>query len=311
MKFTDLLTISMPVYERKDFFLEAIESAINQTVKCDIIVFDNCSSHNYFERICKEKGVTYYRNETNIGMAANFARGFEVAKTKFVMNLQDDDILSPNYVESFLDAYQKHPDIDIYFSNFILNTPDGRIPHKHTLPFGYMKDGEKVLEYGIKYKLGFPYMASVIKRSKVNGFSTDFHGSYDWLWVYSNADNFVFYGDSRELYDYRFHDKQDTRSNAINYRLTIPYIYDEVLKHKAPNLALKKKASRNAFWELVRLRAFASKKTVNDFIKTETIYSTYLVNKLGKNKLLYFTFLLPRNVVNLLFRFSRKVGLIQ
>ena len=45
MNYTDLLTIAMPVYERKDFFVEALESAIKQTIKCKIIVIDNCSSH--------------------------------------------------------------------------------------------------------------------------------------------------------------------------------------------------------------------------------------------------------------------------
>ena len=47
--FTGLVTIAMPVYERKDFFREALDSALNQPVKCKVIVVDNCSSHDYFE----------------------------------------------------------------------------------------------------------------------------------------------------------------------------------------------------------------------------------------------------------------------
>ena len=83
MRFTDLLTISMPVYERKDFFRMALESALNQTVKCKVIVVDNCSSHDYFEKVCREKNVPYYRNDYNLGMARNFARVFELADSKF------------------------------------------------------------------------------------------------------------------------------------------------------------------------------------------------------------------------------------
>ena len=44
MSFTNLLTIALPCYERKEFFLEALDSALNQTVKCNIIVVDNCCS---------------------------------------------------------------------------------------------------------------------------------------------------------------------------------------------------------------------------------------------------------------------------
>ena len=114
MGFTDLLTISMPVYERRDFFEQALNSALNQTVKCRVIVVDNCSSHDFFKTVCKEKGVEYFRNSENIGMARNFARGFELSESKFVMNLQDDDQLAPDYVESFLKAYEEHPDIDVF-----------------------------------------------------------------------------------------------------------------------------------------------------------------------------------------------------
>ena len=118
---TDLLTIAMPVYERKEYFLEALDSAMNQTVKCEIIVVDNCSSHNYFEKICKEKGIRYYRNDENIGMAGNFSKCIKLSETEYVTTLQDDDKLSPIYVESFLQAKKLHPDLDIYFSNFVRN----------------------------------------------------------------------------------------------------------------------------------------------------------------------------------------------
>ena len=108
MKFTDLLTIAIPVYERKDFFLEALNSAINQTVKCNIIVIDNCSSHDYFKKICLEKKITYYRNDRNIGQDPNLNKCYKLPETEFVTLLWDDDILEPTYVSSFLDAWNKH-----------------------------------------------------------------------------------------------------------------------------------------------------------------------------------------------------------
>jgi len=311
MNHTDLLTISMPVYERKDFFRDALESALNQTVKCKVIVIDNCSSHDYFRQVCKEKGVTYYRNERNIGLAPNFAKGFELAKTKYVMNLQDDDLLAPEYVEAFVDAVEKYPDLDIFFTDFERLTPQGRLPHHHTLPFGYMDNGDTVIEYGIRYKLGFPYISSAIKRTKVDGFDEyDGGGSYDWAWLYSNADQFSFYGDSRKLYLFRDHEMQDTKRNLVRYVLTIPYIYEEILKKKVSDPKLKKMAEKAALDELVRLKAIANKKMIREFLRTDSVFSDYLREKLERDRLVNLLFCLPSLGVKFVYKSWRKLAAI-
>ncbi len=312
MNFTDLLTIAMPVFERKEFFLDALESALNQTVKCEVIVIDNCSSHNYFEKVCKEKKVTYYRNKSNIGMARNFAKGFELSNTPFVMNLQDDDQLAPNYVEAFQAAVEKHPDIDIFFTDFIRLTNQGKLPHKHTLPFGYMEKGDKIIEYGIKYRLGFPYMASAIKRTKVSGFECAYEGggSFDWVWIYSEADQFSFYGDSRLLYTFREHAMQDTKRNILHYRLTIPYIYDKVLKEKVSDPQLKKAAEKAAFDELLHLKTLANSQVIQEFLEKDTIFSNYLREKLENDKRISFLFRLPTPGVNFVYKVMRKLAIL-
>ncbi len=312
MNFTDLLTIAMPVFERKEFFLDALESALNQTVKCEVIVIDNCSSHNYFEKVCKEKKVTYYRNDRNIGMAANFGKGFELSDTPFVMNLQDDDQLAPNYVEAFQAAVGEHPDIDIFFTDFIRLTNQGKLPHKHTLPFGYMEKGDKIIEYGIKYRLGFPYMASAVKRAKMDGFKTAYEGggSFDWVWIYSEADHFSFYGDSRILYTFREHAMQDTKRNILHYKLTIPYIYDKVLKEKVSDPQLKKMAGKAAFDELVHLKAHANKKVIREFLEKDTMFSHYLREKLENDIRISLLFRLSTPIVKFVYKAMKKLAIL-
>lgn len=311
MDYTNLLTISMPVYERKEFFRDALESALNQTVKCKVIVIDNCSSHDYFEQICKEKGVTYYRNDRNIGLAPNFARGFELATTKYVTNLQDDDLLSPDYVEAFVNAVENHPDLDIFFTDFVRLTPNGKLPHHHTLPFGYMENGDKVIEYGIKYKLGFPYISSAIKRTNVNGFDKyDGGGSYDWAWLYSNANHFSFYGDSRKLYAFRQHEMQHTQKNSVHYNLSTPYIYEAILKEKTSDPELKKLAAKRAFWELVHLKSVADKDVIASFLQKDNIYSHYLKDKLENDLRLKTIFFVPQPGIDFLYRSMKKIALL-
>lgn len=311
MSFTNLLTIAMPCYERKEFFLEALESALNQTVKCKVIVVDNCSSHDYFEKVCKEKNVTYYRNDRNIGIAANFARGFELSETKFVMNLQDDDILSPFYVESLIKAITQHTDIDIYYTDFVTLKSKGEFPHRHVLPFGYMSKGNLIIDYGIKYKLGFPFMTSTIRKAIAYKISDTkgWIGSYDWEWIYSIADNYCFYGEPDKLYKYRIHDQQVTRNLHRSFSLSLPFIYGKVLYYKVSDNDLKKKITQNVFWELIRIKSETTKNELNNILSEENKYVKYLKELLNDKVSLKILFYIPGWIVKLFYKIAVKLSL--
>ena len=51
----DQLTIAFPVYNRTDYFKQALESVLNQTVKCRVLVVDNNSPHDDFKKIIEKK----------------------------------------------------------------------------------------------------------------------------------------------------------------------------------------------------------------------------------------------------------------
>jgi glycosyltransferase involved in cell wall biosynthesis len=111
VEFTDLITISIPVYERYDYFEEAINSALNQTVKCNIIVIDNASSHTKFRDFVVAKNLDYlhyYRNDENLGMVNNWNRGIELAQTKWLSILHDDDALDVRFIEVILSYILKN-----------------------------------------------------------------------------------------------------------------------------------------------------------------------------------------------------------
>jgi hypothetical protein len=229
----DKLTIAIPVFERTEFFEEALYSLLNQSVKCRVVVVDNNSSHTSFEEICSKLNVDYYKNSANIGMFPNWNKCFELAKTEFVMILGDDDILDLNYVSIFQAALKKNSDIDIFFSDFELldNNTKTIFNHGHTFPYGYMKNGEKIVEYGILYRLGFPVITSVIKKEKFSGFYNDFHASNDWAWIYENIEKMVVYGENAKLLKYRYHNNNDTKKpvTLVNCQISILYIYKKLL----------------------------------------------------------------------------------
>jgi glycosyltransferase involved in cell wall biosynthesis len=102
MNFNPNITIAIPVYERFEFFVEALKSATEQTVRCNVIVVDNCSSHNRFKEYIDNLGydfVRYYRNDKNLGALGNWNSCIKFAATPWVSVLHSDDMLSLYYIE--------------------------------------------------------------------------------------------------------------------------------------------------------------------------------------------------------------------
>jgi len=312
MSFTNLITIAIPCFERKEYFMTALESALNQTVHCSVIVVDNCSSHDYFEKICKEHGVTYYKNETNIGLYPNINRCYTLAQTEYVKILDDDDFLSPMYVESFLSAKELHPNIDVFYSDFVVFSSKGELANGQILPFGYLENGFKIIEYGIKYGLGFPYITCAVRKT-IAQFDLDENeggGGYDYFWVYSNADKLSFFGERRKLHHYRIHNAKASHKQTemvVNF-LTAPYINDTILLPKIREQKLKKKISNNTFWGLIYLKSFGDKKELEKLVNSESKFGKYLKVKLNENILLKIVFIMPKRIVLIFYMVSKKVG---
>jgi glycosyltransferase involved in cell wall biosynthesis len=228
MSYTEKLTICIPVYERYDYFEEAITSAISQTVKCKIIVSDNASSHSKFKDYCLLHGIQYYRNDTNLGVFANWNKCFSHSNTPYVTILGDDDILYQNYVESFLEAEEKFNGLDFYYTNINLLVNDEKKPWPHPAIYGLFDKNLKIIELGAEGRLGIPSIGGVWNKTIMleHPFATDYYGSNDWLWLYLNTHKMKVYGNENVLLDYRQHDKQDNVSNTfITYYWSYPAIY--------------------------------------------------------------------------------------
>lgn len=113
---SELFTITIPVFNRYDYFEQAINSAVNQTVKCKILVVDNASEHDRFSSYVKRLNnplVSYHRNNQNIGMVGNWNKCIELATTPWVSILHDDDVLHPRFLETVLKVININPDIGL------------------------------------------------------------------------------------------------------------------------------------------------------------------------------------------------------
>ena len=91
--------------------------------------------------------------------------------------------------------------------------------------------------------------------------------------------------------------------------MTLPYIYDEILRDKVSDKELKRAANQAAFWELVRLKSLADKDMIDDFMEKDSIFSHYLRKKLKTNGKLRLIFRMPQEMVRLNYRAIRRLKL--
>jgi len=116
-----LISIVITSYNRAAFITEAIESALNQDYpNLEIIISDNNSTDNTNEVVAPyltDTRIKYSRNETNIGMLANFKKATaELARGQYISYISSDDYLINNsFLSESVAIIQRHVNVVAVF----------------------------------------------------------------------------------------------------------------------------------------------------------------------------------------------------
>ena len=106
-------------YNYAAFLSEAVDSALQQTVKFDeIIIVDDASTDNSTEVITKfaqETYVQYILKEKNKGQLSSFNEAFLATSGDLIFFLDADDSYEPKYLETVLNFYEKRRECDFLF----------------------------------------------------------------------------------------------------------------------------------------------------------------------------------------------------
>lgn len=114
MKFSIVIT----TYNRLELLKRAIDSALAQTMPCEVVVVDDCSSDGtqaYVQERCEalvsngDKRLVYHRNSTNLGHSESVNTGVELATEDWIKPVDDDDYLAPNCIEVMANAIALRP----------------------------------------------------------------------------------------------------------------------------------------------------------------------------------------------------------
>src|SRR5579872_5687154 len=94
-----LVSIIVPVYNRRRLLAECLESALDQTWRdMEVVVVDNASTDGTWD-VCRafaraDSRVRIFRNPENIGPVRNWQRCFREAEGRFGKLLFSEDVLS-------------------------------------------------------------------------------------------------------------------------------------------------------------------------------------------------------------------------
>ena len=110
--------IGMPVYNGERFLKEAIDSLRAQTFTDWEIFISDDSSTDSTEMICrefteKEPRITYFKQEKNIGMFANFKFVLSKANAEYFMWAAQDDLWEEKYLETCLRHFKNNGDLGL------------------------------------------------------------------------------------------------------------------------------------------------------------------------------------------------------
>lgn len=114
-----LLTIAIPVYNRRSLLKRALESILCQIDdRVEILVSDNASDDGTLEMIQDEyPDIRYSRNEQNIGGEANFLKCCELSNGKFFILFGSDDVLVEGVLSKILNFLEKNENCSVVFMN--------------------------------------------------------------------------------------------------------------------------------------------------------------------------------------------------
>ncbi|WP_311471084.1 glycosyltransferase family 2 protein [uncultured Actinomyces sp.] len=112
-----MLDIMLPFWGEPRYLYETVEAVRRQTdSRWRLTVVDDCypdpAVSEHFENL-DDPRIVYTRNETNLGITANYAHCLELATSDLVVLLGCDDIPMSDYVARVLDDHDRFPHADI------------------------------------------------------------------------------------------------------------------------------------------------------------------------------------------------------
>lgn len=124
------VSVCIPTYNRSALLTYSVNSVLNQTYQdFELIICDDCSPDNTPEVVSQwnDPRIRYIRHPQNIKRSRNMRSGFEAATGEYFIKFDDDDALTPEFLEKTVAVLDANPTIDfVCTSHWIINARNER-----------------------------------------------------------------------------------------------------------------------------------------------------------------------------------------
>lgn len=227
----DQITIALPVYKRTDYIRKALDSAVNQTKACSILLIDNNSPHDEFRTIIdsyENAEIKYVKTEKTVPQDENFNNCFRYAETPWITILHDDDMLHCQYVENSLKILERYGESvgGIVYPSFVSKEEWKDVSKKRELT-----EDIRIMNPEYFYFNNMPFPGILVKKSvalEIGGFNYDLHPIADFDFWYRYTSRMKMFYVNQAMSFYRISTSQSTNflvgamiNDIYKYRLNI------------------------------------------------------------------------------------------
>ncbi len=179
----DRISVVIPTYNRADYIIRSVKSALEQTVKpYEIIVVDDGSTDNTKEKIdeLNNECIKYVYQE-NGGAASARNKGAEVATGDWIAFNDSDDVWRPEKLKEQIEHAHSDDKFDLIYCAYSLTSPSEkieRVPYSENIS---ELEGNIFLSLVVMNTIGTPTV--MVKRNdflSVGGFDTGLRCIEDW-----------------------------------------------------------------------------------------------------------------------------------
>ncbi len=117
-----VVSVIMPAYNAADYIAKAISGVLNQTYKNFELIVINDGSTDQTENIIlsfNDQRIKYSRQE-NHGLAATHNTGIRKSAGEFVIKLDADDMMTPDFIERHIAEFERHTEADLVYCDDLL-----------------------------------------------------------------------------------------------------------------------------------------------------------------------------------------------
>lgn len=114
-----MVSVIVPCYNQAIYLPEALNSLLGQTYQCWEAIVVNDGSPDETEKVAleytwKDSRIKYVFKE-NGGLSSARNKGIELAQGEFILPLDADDIIHPEYMEKAMEAFEDNPFLKLVF----------------------------------------------------------------------------------------------------------------------------------------------------------------------------------------------------